>query len=90
MSDQELRKLLEQLQSEMEATQSVDEMGRELLRRLDADIHELLERSGESSRRPRSSMLLQLQDGIDYFEATHPRLTAVLSQMLNSLNNAGI
>lgn len=87
MEDKALQELLERLQGEIEKTQSLDEKGRELLRRLDADIHELLERSGGRSD---ESVLRRLRDGIDHFEVTHPTLTAMLSQILNSLSNAGI
>ena len=90
MDDQELRKLLEQLQSQIEWTKSLDEKGRELLHRLDKDIHDLLESPMSDSLQVRPPMLKQLQDSVDHFEATHPMLTSMLSQMLNILNNAGI
>ena len=87
MEDKDLTDLLQQLRSELARTRIVDEQGRELLRGLNADIEKLLERSDDDSD---DSLLERLQDGIDYFEATHPRLTTALSQLLNSLNNAGI
>ena len=87
MDDQELRKLLEQLQSQIGRAKSLDEKGRALLQRLDADIHELLERSGAPTD---ENILRRFQDAIDHFEVTHPALTTMLSQMLNILNNAGI
>jgi len=90
MDDQELRKLLEQIQSEIKQTKSVDEKGRERLRQLDSDIHELLARSEGEQTQPQPSIVRRLQDTIDHFEATHPALTATLSRMLDILNNAGI
>jgi len=45
MDNQELGKLLEQLHSEIEHTESIDEKGRERLRDLATDIGELLARS---------------------------------------------
>ena len=88
MSDKNLTELLEQLHDELDGTQSVDEKGRELLRALNVDIQELLERSedGQSA----DSMIERLQDTIDHFEATHPALTSTLSNIMNILNNAGI
>ena len=88
MSEKNLGELLEQLRGELSRVDAVDEKGRELLRALDADIQKLLERSEEEE--PGESLLQRLQDGIDHFEVTHPNLTAALSQMLNTLNNAGI
>jgi hypothetical protein len=85
--DQELRKLLEQIRQELEHTESVDEKGRDLLHALDADIHELLERS-EASQSP--SIPSRLEEAIAHFEVDHPSLTSALSQLLASLSNAGI
>lgn len=85
MAENRLAQLLEQLRNELAGAQHMDEKGRELLRALDRDIHALLER-GE----PDDSVIDRLQDSIDHFEVTHPRLTSVLSNILTALNNAGI
>jgi len=90
MDDQELRKLLEQIQSEIKQTKSVDENGRERLRQLDSDIHDLLARSEGEQKQSQMSIIRRLDDSIDHFEVTHPNLTAMLSRMLDILNNAGI
>ncbi|HEU0295062.1 MAG TPA: DUF4404 family protein [Anaerolineales bacterium] len=87
MEENDLTNLLKQLRAELANIKVVDQQGRELLRGLNADIRNLLERSEDDSD---DSLLERLQDSIDYFEATHPRLTQALSQLLNSLNNAGI
>jgi len=89
MTDQNLRELLEHLHNELERTEAVDESGREKLRHLDADIRSLLKRSGEAAETD-ESMLERLQDSIDHFEATHPRLSLMLSEMMTILSNAGI
>ena len=91
MDNQELPKLLEQLQSEIEQIDRVDAKGRALLRDLDADIHELLARSSDESQAQASPATLRsLEESITYLEATHPSLTAVLSSLLETLSNAGI
>lgn len=87
MEENDLTGLLKKLRTELANIKVVDEQGRELLRALNADIRKLLESSEDDSD---DSLLERLQDSIDYFEATHPRLTSALSQLLNSLNNAGI
>jgi hypothetical protein len=87
MEENDLTSLLKKLRTELANIKVVDEQGRELLRALNADIRRLLESSEDDSD---DSLLERLQDSIDYFEATHPRLTSALSQLLNSLNNAGI
>jgi hypothetical protein len=87
MNDQKLRELLEQVHSEIEHTESVDEKGREILRDLDADIRKLLERSDAQVD---ESMLKRMQDRIDHLEIEHPTLTMALSEMMTILSNAGI
>jgi hypothetical protein len=89
MTDPNLRELLERLHQELERTEAVDEKGNELLRHLDADIRSLFKRSGAKTEAD-EPVLERLQDTIDHFEATHPRLTLVLSEMMTILSNAGI
>ncbi len=91
MADPNLRELLEQLHKELERTETIDEKGDEMLRHLDADIRKLLKRSGAGADiDPDESLLEHMQVTIDHFEATHPRLTTVLSEMMTILSNAGI
>jgi hypothetical protein len=89
MTDQNLRELLEKLHQELEQTEAMDEKGNEMLRHLDADIRSLLKRSGAQTETDEPT-LERLQDTIDHFEATHPRLTLMLSEMMTILSNAGI
>ena len=88
MTDKDLTKLLEELHAELGSTKAVDEKGRELLRALNADIKNLLERSEDGDSE--DSLLERLQESIDHFEATHPTLTSTLSHIMTALNNAGI
>jgi hypothetical protein len=90
MTDKDLRKLLEKLHGEIEQTQTMDEKGRKLLRDLDADIRDLLERSGESQIPNNESMVQRLQEAIDHMEVDHPTLTMMLSDLMTILSNAGI
>lgn len=90
MNDQDLCQLLEKLHSEIEATQSVDEKERKLLHDLDADIRELLERCDAEDVQTRPITIRRLEDAIDYMTVNHPTLTAMLSNMLNTLSNAGV
>jgi hypothetical protein len=88
MSDKKLTRLLEQLHTELASARVVDEKGRELLRLLNDDIQDLLERSEDIESD--DSLLERLQESIDHFEVTHPTLTSALSSLLTSLSNAGI
>ena len=91
MNDDELRKLLEELHRKIEATDSVDEKGRELLSHLSVDIRNLLERTGHGEQLRGSKWEVgRMEESVRHFEDTHPNLTIALSQLLNALNNAGI
>ena len=90
MNDQELCQLLEQLHSEIEQTKSVDEKERELLRDLDTDIRELLERCDAEQVQTHPLTIRRLEDAIDYMTVNHPTLTAMLSNMSTILSNAGV
>jgi hypothetical protein len=90
MENNDLRTLLHQLDDEIRNTHKVDEKGSELLRNLEVDINTLLERSGENPVYVHPSVTQRFEDALSYFEVTHPRLTAVISKLLESLSNAGV
>ncbi len=90
MTDKNLRDLLEGLHDELQRVESMDEKGRALLRDLETDIRGLLERSGDEDIQNNESILELFRSAMDHFEATHPKLTMALSEMINALNNAGI
>jgi uncharacterized membrane protein YukC len=90
MDDNELRKHLLQLHDEIKNTQTVDEKGSELLRDLDADIQDLLERSEENPAQTHSSLIRRLEGAFEHFEVSHPDLTKAISNLLDTLSNAGI
>ena len=90
MNDPELRKLLEQLHAEIEQTHTVDDHAQELLRHLNADIRELLDRSEHAPLRPRPSTVRRMEESISHLEVTHPTLTGMLSKLLATLSNSGI
>ena len=86
MPNQKLRELLEQLHDELARTKTVDEKGRELLGHVNADMKKFLDPAQENP----DTLFDRLQKAIDHFEVEHPAITAALSQMLNTLSNAGI
>jgi hypothetical protein len=90
MSDQELRKLLADIQREIEETQPEEETERQLLRKIQSEIRALLERPERDRLEADESFLEQVNDAVDRFQVTHPRLTMMLSQMSSILSNAGI
>ncbi len=90
MVNEELRQKLQQLHNEIENVDEVDEEGREILVHLDADIRDLLARSGKAELKPKPGLSGGVEDAIRHFEVTHPTLTEALSDLLTALSNAGI
>lgn len=90
MEDNELRKLLEKLHQEIDEIDTLDDKGLELLKELQDDIRDLLERSEHSHEQPAPLMSQRLEESIAHLEMTHPTLTTTLSQLLAVLSNAGI
>ena len=87
MTSDHLRELLEELHAELRRTEAVDERSRELLRAVDGDIQQALERSGEQQS---ETFVERLRETVDRFEGTHPALTEAVSRVLDSLVNLGI
>ena len=90
MDDKELRNLLEQLHTEIEHTENVDEKGRELLRNLGTDIDELLARTEDDLVQPHPTITQRLEDSIDHLEVANHDLTQTLTKLLAILSSAGI
>ena len=90
MDNKKSRELLQQLHDEINNTQTVDEKGSELLRDLDGDIRELLERSEEQQEQVHPSVIQRLESALSHFEVTHPELTTLISKVVDSLSNAGV
>jgi hypothetical protein len=90
MNDQDLCQLLEKLQTEIEAAQSVDSRERELLQELEADIRALLKRCEAEQIQSHPLTIRRLEDAIEYLAVNHPTLTAMLSNMSTILSNAGV
>jgi len=87
MTSDHLRELLEELHAELRRTEAVDERSRELLRAVDGDIQEALERTGAQQS---ETFVERLRETVDRFEGTHPALTDAVTRVLDSLVAMGI
>ncbi|MGA1864346.1 MAG: DUF4404 family protein [bacterium] len=90
MESQKLRKMLEQLHSELKETETVDESGSELLHILMDDIKNILDKSVDEQSGQRSSLINQLKQAILYFEESHPTLALTMKKVIDTLSNMGI
>lgn len=90
MDARELEKLLEQIHQEVEQGGEIDAKGIELLRDLNQHITDLLARAEGATIQPPHSTIQQFEQSIGHFEVSHPTLTVVLSNFLNTLSSSGI
>ena len=87
MSEQELKKLIEQLRKELDALPNDDVEAR---RRLDAIIGELEKKLEEPGSEDHHGLISNLQDSIKEMEARHPDTTTLLNNIMMTLANMGI
>jgi hypothetical protein len=87
--ESELRRRLEALHRELEATEEVDPEAQSLLGEVMEDIRELLERSGESPH-THQSLADRLGEAARHYEESHPALFAVVGRVVDTLSNMGI
>jgi predicted RNA-binding protein with EMAP domain len=84
-----LHTTLEQLHSELQQIESVDENERQLLQKLTSDIKKLVE-AGASDQHHVAQLDEGLREGIERFEASHPRATMLMGQVIDALSKIGI
>jgi len=69
--------MLEQLHTELQRADTIDDRSRELLRSVLGDIEDLLERKQKVGTEP-ESIIEQLREAVRAFETTHPTLTSAV------------
>ena len=94
MSRQELHNRLEQLHGELQKIEAVDDGERQLLLTLMSDIKKLIEADADDQH-PASDQVSDrlgegLKEGIELFEASHPRTTMLMGQVIDALAKMGI
>ena len=87
MPEQKLRQLVANLHDELSRTSSVDDESRELLRELTGDIDKLVSADAVEHR---ASAAGQVSEAAARFESDHPRLAAVLGEIVDTLAKLGI
>ena len=90
MDKVEFHHQLEELHEELQQIDSVDARGQQLLETLMSDIEKLIN-AGERDQEYVSHRLGEgLKDGIELFEASHPRTTMLMGQVIDALSKMGI
>lgn len=84
MSDQELRRKIEELHRELAEVGEVDEDLERMLADIRADIETVMDRPSEHSLGGR------LSEAIERFEASHPRLATAMGAVADQLARMGV
>ncbi len=89
MTNEELQKRLDELHGELEKASTLGSEERDLFSRLMSDIVKIAQ-GEEPEDKPKETLRDQLEHKASDFESGHPRLAAVIRQVLDSLNKMGI
>jgi hypothetical protein len=82
---EDLKDSLKKLRGEIEKIEGVDNQSREKLDRLVRSIQLKLEHPGDA--RHHQDLIDHLNDSVDYFEVSHPELTAIMNRIMIILGN---
>jgi DNA repair exonuclease SbcCD ATPase subunit len=89
MREQHLRQMLEELHTELQSADTIDDRSRELLHSVLGEIEDLLERKQKRGTQP-ESIIERLREAVRAFESTHPALTSAINRMADALAGIGI
>ena len=89
MDKQQLLTTLKQLHNELKQIESVDENERQILQKLMSGIEKLVE-AGDSDQHHVARLDEGLREGIELLEASHPRVTMLMGQVIDALAKIGI
>ena len=89
MKNEELRSQLEKLQNELHQSPTIDLRQRELLQTLADEIQALLKRD-DLQQHHYTSLSERLNNAVAELEASHPQITLLMRQTIDSLAYLGI
>jgi len=89
MTREELQEQLEQLHDELRQTKAVDPQQRDLLRSLESDIQELLNREANEPQHY-TKLSARFNEAVAELEASHPQITLLMRRAIDSLAYLGI
>ena len=90
MPKAQLRDSIQKILGELEEIEAKDPRARDRLASVLVEIREALEASKEGTSGEHESLIDRLNDAKGNFEETHPKLTAMVGRVADSLANLGI
>ncbi len=88
MQKEQLKNKLQQLYTELQQTEFVDEKSKVLLEKLRKEIQQVLDRSDDDSWY--SELFEKLEDEVEDLEETHPSIFSAIKNITTTLSNIGI
>jgi len=89
MDKQQLHGHLEELQAELRQVESPDASHQEIIQSVARDVKEVLEKEGDHPQRY-SGLRERLSEAVAQLEASHPRTTMLMRQVIDQLAFLGI
>jgi Domain of unknown function (DUF4404) len=89
MDKQTLRAQLEELHAELQRVETLDANERRMLQDLARDVQAALNREDDRSQ-PYDSLGARLKEAVAEVEASHPRVTMLMRQVIDQLAYMGI
>jgi hypothetical protein len=90
MDQDELNESLAKLRGELKYVMQIDAASRDNLKKLDENIHRILENSGDVPAEHHLSLRQSLEDSFEYLEASHPTVTGLVNRLIKALSDMGI
>jgi hypothetical protein len=90
MDNLELQSLIKKLQEEIQNAKTINENDKKQLIQLEVELREILNQTVGKEEKIQPTTLKSLETGVNQFEARHPDLTRLISQLLDDLSNAGL
>ncbi len=89
MDKEALRTRLEELHAELQQVESLDANEREMLQRLAQDVEAALSREDNRTQQY-DGLSTRLKEAVAQVEASHPRATMLMRQVIDQLSYMGI
>ena len=90
LDKQHLHERLQQLHTELHQVESVSDSDRQILEQLKEEIQALLAHTGDHEAPQYERLGKRLKEGIEQLEASHPRVTLFMGQIVDMLSRMGI
>ena len=89
MEKEKLHKSLKDLHEEVKNVEAGDEKSKDLLDTLATSIQRVIDNPEETTAEHQANLLENLKESVRYFEVSHPALTAIMNNIINTLKGIG-